>query len=57
MNRRQRRHRDTPPEPGHEEPKKDPSELLVRPGRTPDGFDVRAKGTGHKKKTADEWNQ
>ena len=59
MNREQRRHpeKSVPEEqPGHRDPKENPEELL-RPKRTQDDFDVRAKNSGHKKKTADKWNQ
>jgi hypothetical protein len=30
---------------------------LAEADRPPDETDVRAKSTGHKKKTADKWNQ
>jgi hypothetical protein len=30
---------------------------LQRPDRPQDELSVRAKGSGHKKKTADKWNQ
>lgn len=30
---------------------------LIADDRPPDEFDPRAKNTGHKKKTADKWNQ
>jgi hypothetical protein len=30
---------------------------LAAHDRTPDDVDPRAKSTGHKKKTADKWNQ
>jgi hypothetical protein len=30
---------------------------LFAPERPPDELSVRAKSTGHKKKTADKWNQ
>jgi len=31
--------------------------LLEEADRPPDGESVRAKSSGHKKKTADKWNQ
>jgi hypothetical protein len=37
-------------DPGEQDP-------LVEQGRTQDVRDVRAKNTGHGKKTADKWNQ
>jgi hypothetical protein len=30
---------------------------LAAPDRTPEVMSVRAKSTGHRKKTADKWNQ
>jgi hypothetical protein len=60
MNRDQRRHpeKDASAErPGDAEPKERPWEEMLRPERTQDDFDVRAKNAGHKKKTADKWNQ
>jgi hypothetical protein len=60
LNREQRRHPeklDQAEQPGHETPKQDPGEDLARAERTPDDLSVRAKNTGHKKKTADKWNQ
>jgi hypothetical protein len=30
---------------------------LIAPKRPPDEFSVRAKNSGHRKKTADKWNQ
>ena len=57
-NREQRRHPKKLEEPpGHAEPKKRPDEEQLAAQRTPDDFDVRAKSTGHGKKTADKWNQ
>jgi hypothetical protein len=49
-NREQRRHPERPPE----------DETLARDERPPRDLDVpdpRAKNSGHKKKTADNWNQ
>jgi hypothetical protein len=56
-NREQRRHPDKLEKPGHEEPKENPQEELLRPERPPDEYSVRAKSSGHGKKTADKWNQ
>jgi hypothetical protein len=52
MNREERRHPDK-----HEEPKERPDESQLEPSRQQDEFSTRAKNTGHKKKTADKWNQ
>ena len=60
MNREQRRHPEkdsTQEQPGHSDPKESPAEEMLRPDRAQDDFSVRAKNTGHKKKTADKWNQ
>jgi hypothetical protein len=58
VNREQRRHPEKIDEqPGHADPKENPSEEMLRPDRMQDDFSVRAKNTGHKKKTADKWNQ
>jgi hypothetical protein len=59
MNREQRRHpeRLEDPEPGHEAPKEHPAEDQLAADRQQDDFSVRAKNSGHKKKTADKWNQ
>jgi hypothetical protein len=58
QNREQRRHPEKLADPpGHAEPKQRPDEEQLAPERTPDDFDVRAKSTGHGKKTADKWNQ
>jgi hypothetical protein len=60
VNREQRRHpekNDAGEQPGHRDPKEQPAEELARPERTQDDFSVRAKNSGHKKKTADKWNQ
>ena len=54
MNREERRH---PEKAGHEDPKARPDEEQLRPDRQQDDFSVRAKNSGHKKKTADKWNQ
>jgi hypothetical protein len=56
MNREQRRHPETQ-EPGQESPKEDPARELAAKERNPEDFSVRAKSSGHKKKTADKWNQ
>jgi hypothetical protein len=60
LNREQRRHPEKTSQsqkPGHTDPKQDPAEELAAPERTQDDFSVRAKSAGHKKKTADKWNQ
>ena len=56
-NREQRRHPEKFERPGHEDPKEQPQEELLEPSRTQDDYSVRAKNTGHGKKTADKWNQ
>jgi hypothetical protein len=57
LNREQRRHPEKVEEPGHEDPKERPDEAQLQPDRQQDDFSVRAKNTGHGKKTADKWNQ
>jgi hypothetical protein len=60
LNREQRRHPEKisqSQEPGHADPSKEPAEELAAPEHTQDDFSVRAKSAGHKKKTADKWNQ
>jgi len=60
LNREQRRHPEKvsrPQEPEHPGPAKDPAEEPAAPERRQDDLSVRAKSTGHKKKTADKWNQ
>jgi hypothetical protein len=58
LNREQRRHPEKLEEqPGLEEPKHNPAEDQLGTDRQQDDFSVRAKNTGHKKKTADKWNQ
>ena len=54
MNREERRH---PEKSGHEDPKERPDEEQLDTHRQQDDFSVRASNTGHKKKTADKWNQ
>ena len=54
MNREQRRH---PEKTGEVNPSARPDEEQLKPDRTQDDFSVRAKNSGHKKKTADKWNQ
>ena len=57
-NRAQRRHPERIAEkPGHEDPKQNPAEEMLGPERTQDELSVRAKNSGHGKKTADKWNQ
>jgi hypothetical protein len=61
QNREQRRHPETldeqPAKPGHDEPKHSPEEEMLARERQQDDFSVRAKNSGHGKKTADKWNQ
>jgi hypothetical protein len=57
VNREQRRHPEKLEEPGHGEPKENPNREPASAERTADESSVRAKSTGHKKKTADKWNQ
>ena len=64
MNREQRRHpeklereQEHPNDPGHESPTAVPDADMRSDARTQDELSVRAKNTGHGKKTADKWNQ
>ena len=58
MNREQRRHPEKQAEQAnHRDPSETPTDELLGPERTQDDFSVRAKNSGHKKKTADKWNQ
>ena len=64
MNREQRRHpekleqlADHAEPPDHENPKDDPDAEMRSNARGQDDLSVRAKNTGHGKKTADKWNQ
>ena len=58
MNREQRRHPEQTEEPpGHADPKRNPDESMRGADRQQEEVSVRAKNTGHKKKTADKWNQ
>jgi hypothetical protein len=58
VNREQRRHPERldpekqPPPPGRV-----PADEARSARHVPDDLDVRAKSTGHGKKTADKWNQ
>ena len=63
-NREQRRHPERSqragggvPDTGHDVPMENPTDEMLRPERTQDDFSVRAKNSGHGKKTADKWNQ
>jgi hypothetical protein len=61
MNREQRRHpektlRPEPPAADTAPPKAPEDELRAR-SRVQDDLSVRAKSSGHGKKTADKWNQ
>ena len=60
-NREQRRHpeqldeQQAPPE--HERPQAVPADDAASAARRHDDLSVRAKSSGHGKKTADKWNQ
>jgi hypothetical protein len=66
-NREQRRHpeklgaaerqREQGEQPWAENPSRDPEEQMRADARQPDDLSVRAKSSGHGKKTADKWNQ
>jgi hypothetical protein len=56
-NREQRRHPEKDEQPHDEVPKHAPVDDMLSARRTPDDLSVRAKSTGHGKKTADKWNQ
>jgi hypothetical protein len=56
-NREQRRHPEKVERPGAERPKENPDEEMLRNERPQDEHSVRAKSSGHGKKTADKWNQ
>ena len=58
MNREQRRHPERlDPEKHPQPPGRAPVDDARSAPRAPDDVDVRAKSTGHGKKTADKWNQ
>jgi len=65
MNREQRRHPERleqdaeqpTPTPGDDTPTNAPDEKMRGADRTQDDLSVRAKNSGHGKKTADKWNQ
>lgn len=63
MNREQRRHPEKLEQlerqenPEHENPRVNPEEQMQKTDRTADDLSVRAKNSGHGKKTADKWNQ
>ena len=64
VNREQRRHpekferpEENPDDPAHENPTRVPDSEMKGKDRVQDDFSVRAKNTGHGKKTADKWNQ
>ena len=62
MNREQRRHPEKAEQqsdrpPSAETPPHAPEEDMLAEGRQQDDFSVRAKNSGHGKKTADKWNQ
>jgi hypothetical protein len=54
MNRAQRRH---PGKDDRTSPSSRPDREQTKPSPPPDEPDVRAKSSGHGKKTADKWNQ
>jgi hypothetical protein len=56
MNREQRRHPERQ-QTEHGDPTKKPEDELREQSRQQDELSVRAKNSGHKKKTADKWNQ
>jgi hypothetical protein len=64
VNREQRRHpekldpdNETGVPPGNATPSPNPEEQMRGDDRMQDDLSVRAKNTGHGKKTADKWNQ
>jgi hypothetical protein len=65
MNREQRRHPEKleqlseghPPPPTETDPSPVPDEQMRGNDRQQDDLSVRAKNSGHGKKTADKWNQ
>ena len=64
MNREQRRHPEKleqlerqPEHPEHEDPPTNPEHEMRSAERVQDDLSVRAKNSGHGKKTADKWNQ
>jgi hypothetical protein len=58
VNREQRRHPERlDPEKHPQPPSHVPADEMRPAPREPDDLDVRAKSTGHGKKTADKWNQ
>ena len=60
-NREQRRHPEKleqkPGRPDDENPKVVPEDEMRGADRVQDDLSVRAKSSGHRKKTADKWNQ
>ena len=57
MNREQRRHPEQARRPPDEQPPHAPADEMTDKSRQPDDLSVRAKSSGHGKKTADKWNQ
>jgi hypothetical protein len=57
MNREQRRHPEQVEGEQPDSPPKNPEQEMREQSRPQDALDPRAKNTGHKKKTADKWNQ
>lgn len=60
LNREQRRHPERliqPTRPEDQVPLRTPLDDMIGADRAPDDLSVRAKSSGHGKKTADKWNQ
>jgi hypothetical protein len=58
VNREQRRHPERlDPDKHPRDPRTTPEREIRAARHVPDDLDVRAKSTGHGKKTADKWNQ
>ena len=57
MNREQRRHPEQAQGPPAEKRPAAPADDMTAASRQQDDLSVRAKSSGHGKKTADKWNQ
>ena len=57
MNRERRRHPEQKRDEQKLDPQHGPEQEMLGHDRPQDEFSVRAKNSGHKKKTADKWNQ
>ena len=57
LNREQRRHPEELEQDARETPSPNPEEQMRGDDRRQDDLSVRAKNSGHGKKTADKWNQ